>query len=85
MRAREYLISINNHTPALPVSVCMAALLFTCPVTGYRVQGWVAEPVDPAGESAPFASVKCLACQQVHIIDLILNPPNLPDGTPGPD
>jgi len=59
----------------------MAALLFTCPTTGYRVQGWFDEPIPPSGEPPKFASIDCQACGRPHIVDLTLNPPNPPDPT----
>ena len=65
------------------ISNSMAALLFTCPTTGYRVQGWIAEPFDQGGQPAAYAPVKCLACQQTHMIDLNENPPVPPGGGTG--
>jgi hypothetical protein len=46
----------------------MAAILFRCPNTGHRVQGWIAEDVPDADENT-YQSVTCLACQQVHLVN----------------
>lgn len=46
----------------------MAAFLYRCPVTGYRVQGFVAD--DPANnENDAFQPVTCTVCGRVHLID----------------
>ena len=46
----------------------MAAILFRCPNTGQRVQGWIAEDVTDADENT-YQPVTCLACQQVHLVN----------------
>jgi hypothetical protein len=44
----------------------MGAFLFLCPNTGLRVQGWVAEEVDPNDER--YETITCTACQVVHLV-----------------
>jgi hypothetical protein len=43
----------------------MAAFVYRCPITGQRVQGWIAD----AGEDGAHHAVTCLACQRVHLVD----------------
>ena len=51
------------------MSYCIVpAILFRCPNTGHRVQGWIAEDVSDADENT-YQSVTCLACQQVHLVN----------------
>ena len=46
----------------------MATVLFLCPNTGDRVQGWFAD--DGSGDSGEtFEGVTCLACRQVHMVN----------------
>jgi hypothetical protein len=84
LRFRPLLIQINwrNHKPN-DIDFAMSALLFTCPVTGYRVQGWVDKAAAPGGEAPQFAATSCPACGRTHLIELVPNPPNLPDGSDG--
>jgi hypothetical protein len=45
----------------------MATLLFRCPNTGYRVQGWVSD--DGSEDAAEtYESVTCYACRQMHLV-----------------
>ena len=46
----------------------MGAILFRCPNTGYRVQGWFAEDVSETDEDT-YETVTCLACQRVHLVN----------------
>jgi hypothetical protein len=46
----------------------MPAILFRCPNTGSRVQGWIAEDVTDAEEDT-YEPVTCLACQRVHLVN----------------
>ena len=46
----------------------MAIILFRCPNTGYRVQGWFAEDVSETDDDT-YESVTCLACQQMHLVN----------------
>jgi hypothetical protein len=46
----------------------MAALIYRCPKTGQKVQGWFADDGAESGES--FETVTCPACCQVHLINL---------------
>ena len=44
-------------------------ILFRCPATGLRVQGQVeAEP--PADGSVRYEPVTCIACRQVHLVNV---------------
>jgi len=45
----------------------MATILFLCPNTGDRVQGWFAD--DGSGDSETYYAVTCLACRQVHMVN----------------
>jgi hypothetical protein len=46
----------------------MATVLFFCPTTGHRVQGWFTDNgSDNSGEV--YEGVTCLACSQVHMVN----------------
>ena len=46
----------------------MPPFLYRCPVTGFNVQGWVAD--DPTeGEAETYEAVTCTACTQVHLVN----------------
>jgi hypothetical protein len=46
----------------------MATVLFLCPSTGYRVQGWFADNgSEDSGEM--YEVVTCLACRQIHMVN----------------
>jgi hypothetical protein len=46
----------------------MAAFLYRCPNTGFRVQGWVADD-GSASNGETYEAIKCLACQQLHFVN----------------
>jgi hypothetical protein len=46
------------------------AFLFHCPNTGRTVQGLTDETPDPTG-ARTYISVECLACRQVHLVNLV--------------
>jgi hypothetical protein len=46
----------------------MAPFLYRCPNTGFRVQGW--SPDDDSKEDDVYESVSCLACGQLHLVNL---------------
>jgi hypothetical protein len=46
----------------------MPTPIYKCPVTGQRVQTWIADDGSPDRNGA-FESVTCLACRQVHYVD----------------
>jgi hypothetical protein len=46
----------------------MAAFIYRCPTTGLKVQGWFPEEV-PTKESYTYETVKCPACNGVHLVD----------------
>jgi hypothetical protein len=46
----------------------MATVLFLCPNTGDRVQGWFAD--DGSGKDGEtYDALTCLACRQVHMVN----------------
>jgi hypothetical protein len=47
----------------------MAPFLYRRPHTGFRVQGWSAGD-DSQNEGDVYESVNCLACKQVHLVNL---------------
>jgi len=51
----------------------MAAFLYRCPTTGYRVQGFVADSPnadsDLAKSKGTFQPVTCTVCTRVHLVD----------------
>ena len=48
----------------------MPTLIFRCPITGHRVQGWVAEEVPADPPQQLFVSLRCTACAQPHLVNL---------------
>jgi hypothetical protein len=46
----------------------MAAFVFRCPNTGFRVQGWVAD-IESTTDGETYESVKCLACREFHFVN----------------
>jgi hypothetical protein len=40
---------------------------YLCPVTGKRVQAWLAEPVAP--DMVRFDAIDCIACGGTHLIN----------------
>jgi hypothetical protein len=47
----------------------MPSVMFRCPNTGYRVQGWFADDVSEDGDNT-YRSLTCIACQGVHLVSL---------------
>ena len=45
----------------------MAAFLYRCPNTGFRVQGYA--PEQTSDDDNIYESVTCLACQRVHLVN----------------
>ncbi len=44
----------------------MVTFIYSCPNTGFKVQGWVAEePADPKA----IVSVTCLVCNGTHLVN----------------
>jgi hypothetical protein len=43
----------------------MATVIYLCPRTGFKVQGWIADEPDP---SATSVSVDCLICNSIHLV-----------------
>lgn len=48
----------------------MVALVFRCPTTGQKVQGWIAHDGSSSGGNDTYETVTCLACRKVHLINL---------------
>jgi len=46
----------------------MVAILYQCPNTGFRVQGYTAEPI-LVGQDR-YEPVTCLACKQPHLVNM---------------
>ena len=60
--------SVIGQRGPRPLGPFAPSILFRCPNTSRRVQGWIAEEVSDADENA-YQSVICLACQQVHLVN----------------
>lgn len=46
----------------------MPTFLYRCPVTGYRVQGLIAD--DPTEKNGPiYEPVRCTICARIHLVD----------------
>jgi len=47
----------------------MAAIIYRCPTTGFKVQGWFAD--DPEREDADdtYEAVLCSACTKLHLVN----------------
>jgi hypothetical protein len=48
----------------------MSAILFDCPTTGLRVQGWIVDYpiVQPEHDHEGYEPVTCPACERVHLV-----------------
>jgi hypothetical protein len=47
----------------------MATAIFICPNTAQHVQGWFADDGSD-GDGEVYESVTCLACRQLHLVNL---------------
>jgi hypothetical protein len=47
----------------------MSAFLYRCPATGMMVQGWRADDGAAADGDDNYVSMRCLACNRVHLIN----------------
>jgi hypothetical protein len=47
----------------------MATVLFRCPTTGFRVQGYTLDETI-AGDHDSYEPITCLACKLVHLVNL---------------
>lgn len=45
----------------------MPPFLYRCPITGYMVQGFIAD--DPTEDQATFQPVTCTACTRMHLVN----------------
>lgn len=53
----------------MPDRAPLRPILFDCPLTGYKVQGLIADsPADLSGHH--YESVHCSACNGVHLVDV---------------
>lgn len=49
---------------------CMSTLIFRCPLTGYNVQGWVAEEIRTEESTQEiFVTLGCSACGLTHLVN----------------
>jgi hypothetical protein len=54
---------------AATISCCdMAPLIYRCPNTGLRVQGFIADDVT-TDDSETYEAITCTACRQVHLVN----------------
>jgi len=49
----------------------MAHVIYRCPRTGHRVQGWLAEEPTPDDhtDTYTYTTVTCATCGQVHLLN----------------
>jgi hypothetical protein len=59
--------TVERSTVSAP-KASMAAFLFFCPNTGYRVKGWVADD-GREDDRETYESVSCHACGQVPLVN----------------
>jgi hypothetical protein len=43
--------------------------LYRCPVTGYKVQGLIADNPSEEKNGHTYEPVTCIACQHIHMVD----------------
>jgi hypothetical protein len=48
----------------------MRTLVFKCPTTGRKVQGWFSDDPSEASDEA-YESVVCTACRNVHLVNRV--------------
>ena len=46
----------------------MAPIIYRCPHTGLRVQGFFADDV-AEGDSETYETITCIACKQLHLVN----------------
>jgi hypothetical protein len=47
----------------------MSTLIYRCPTTGLKVQGWFADDLTAANEDETYETVICTACTRLHLIN----------------
>jgi hypothetical protein len=47
----------------------MAAFIYRCPITGLKVQGWLADEPSSENDRASYEAVICTACTTVHFVN----------------
>ena len=49
----------------------MAAFVYQCPTTGYKVQGYVEEiaATDPTRSDDVYEPLTCTLCQRIHLVN----------------
>lgn len=48
----------------------MPTFLYRCPVTGYRVQGLIADnPAEKTTKGPTYEPVTCTICARIHLVD----------------
>ena len=46
----------------------MGSLIYQCPVTGFKVQGWVADDLSDADLEHTYIPMTCAACTRTHLV-----------------
>jgi hypothetical protein len=46
----------------------MATVIYQCPVTGFKVQGWVPEDVPETELEHTFIPMTCTVCTHTHLV-----------------
>jgi hypothetical protein len=46
----------------------MAALIYRCPVTGMKVQAWLADDTSASSEEGVYVGMACPVCTWVHLV-----------------
>jgi hypothetical protein len=47
----------------------MISVVYRCPVTGRKVQGWVPEDVSASPDGKTYVSIACIACGKPHLVN----------------
>ena len=47
----------------------MPTFIYRCPVTGYNVQGFIADDPTKNKDDEAFHTVTCIACTRVHLVN----------------
>jgi hypothetical protein len=49
----------------------MATVIYQCPLTGFKVQGWVPEDVPEAEFEHTFIPMTCTVCTRTHLVHAV--------------
>ncbi len=47
----------------------MAAVIYRCPTTGLKVQGWFPEDVSTGADRGLYLGTVCIACTRTHLVN----------------